>query len=242
MRKVALVTGGSRGIGAAIARRLAREGYQVAVGYRTGQKEAQALADSLGRGVAVAVGADVADAAQVQAMVEQVQQQLGEVTLLVNNAGFAQQKLFTDLTAQEWERVFAVHVGGAFHCCQAVLPSMIRRKDGCILNISSIWGQAGASCEVGYSAAKAALIGLTKGLAKELGPSGIRVNCIAPGVIDTQMNRQLGPEALSALAEETPLQRLGTPEEVAALAAFLAGDEASFITGQVLAINGGLYI
>ena len=162
--------------------------------------------------------------------------------VLVNNAGIAQQKLFTDITEVEWRRMFAVDIDGVFHCCQLALPYMIHVKRGSIINLSSMWGQVGASCEVHYSAAKAAVIGLTKALAQELGPSNIRVNCIAPGVIDTEMNAAHGPEVLRELAEETPLQRLGTPAEVAAVVSFLAGEDSAFVTGQVLGVNGGMIL
>ena len=159
--------------------------------------------------------------------------------VLVNNAGIAQQKLFSDITPEEWRRMFAVDVEGVFHCCQCALPYMIHRKAGSIVNISSVWGQVGASCEVHYSAAKAAVIGLTKALAKELGPSGIRVNCVAPGVIRTEMNAHLSGEDMEALREETPLCRIGEPEEVADAVSFLAGEGSRFVTGQILAVSGG---
>ena len=175
----------------------------------------------------------------IQDMAAQAAAELGEITHLVYNAGYSQQKLFTEISNEEWEHMFAVHVHGAFHACQAVLPAMIRRKEGVILLISSIWGQIGASCEVHYSAAKAALEGMAKALAKEMGPSGIRVNGIAPGVIDTDMNRALGEDVLKSLAEDTALGRLGLPEEVAALAVFLSGSKAAYITGQIIGVNGG---
>ncbi len=160
----------------------------------------------------------------------------------MNNAGIARQKLFTEVTAAEWDEMFGVCVKGAFHCCQAVLPQMIRRKWGRIINVSSMWGQVGASCEAPYSAAKAALIGLTKALAKEEGPSGITVNCVAPGVIDTEMMAAFSAKEKAALAEETPLGRLGTPGDVAAVIAFLASEAGAFVTGQVLCPNGGFVI
>jgi 3-oxoacyl-[acyl-carrier protein] reductase len=162
--------------------------------------------------------------------------------VLVNNAGVAQQKLFTDLSVDEWQRMMAIHVDGAFYTCRAVLPDMIRAHSGSIVNISSMWGQTGGSCEVHYSTAKAALIGLTKALAKEVGPAGIRVNCVAPGVIRTDMLAELSRETLNDLEEETPLCRLGTPEDVASAVSFLVSDGAGFITGQVLAPNGGIVI
>ncbi|WOC32066.1 MULTISPECIES: elongation factor P 5-aminopentanone reductase [Caproicibacterium] len=233
--RTALVTGGSRGIGAAVCRRLAADGFHVIINYRTHAEEAETLAAQLG---AEAVCADVSS----RAACEQLFARAGNVDVLVNNAGIAQQKLFTDITEVEWRRMFAVDIDGVFHCCQLALPYMIHVKRGSIINLSSMWGQVGASCEVHYSAAKAAVIGLTKALAQELGPSNIRVNCIAPGVIDTEMNAAHGPEVLRELAEETPLQRLGTPAEVAAVVSFLAGEDSAFVTGQVLGVNGGMIL
>ena len=162
--------------------------------------------------------------------------------LLVNNAGIAQQKLFTDVTEEEWDRIFAVNVKGLYTCCRAVVPHMVRRHAGSIINVSSIWGEVGASCEVPYSASKAAVIGFTKALAKELGPSGIRVNCVSPGVIATEMNAALDPETLDALREETPLGTIGTPEDAARAILWLAGEDSAFVTGQVLGVNGGFVI
>ena len=177
-----------------------------------------------------------------RAAVEELFRLAGPVDVLVNNAGIAQQKLFTDVTEEDWRRVFAVDVDGVFRCCQCALPHMIHEKAGSIVNISSMWGQVGASCEVAYSAAKAAVIGLTKALAQELGPSHIRVNCVCPGVIDTEMNAALGADTMDALREETPLGRIGAPEDVAAAVSFLAGEESSFVTGQILGVNGGFVI
>ena len=244
MEKVALVTGASRGIGRAIALRLARDGYTVAVNYHTCREAAVSVCNEIhsGGGRAAVFGCDVASETEVQRMLAAVEEQLGEIALLVNNAGIAQQKLFTDLSAEEWRRMMAVHVDGAFFACRGVLSGMIRRHTGCIINVASMWGQVGASCEVHYSTAKAALIGLTKALAKEVGPAGLRVNCVAPGVIRTAMLDELGEGTLQVLAEETPLCRLGTPEDVAKAVAFLASDEAAFITGQILAPNGGFVI
>ena len=170
------------------------------------------------------------------------EQALGRVDVLVSNAGIAQQKLFTDITPEEWQRMLDVNLTGAFNLCQLALPGMIRRKAGRILTVSSMWGQTGGSCEVHYSAAKAGLIGLTKALAKEEGPSGITVNCVAPGVIDTDMMASFTAEDKAALAEETPVGRLGTAEEVAKLLLYLAGEDAGYITGQVFGVNGGLVI
>ncbi|WP_050699173.1 elongation factor P 5-aminopentanone reductase [Anaeromassilibacillus senegalensis] len=239
--RTALITGGARGIGAACARGLAQDGFRVAVNYQSSRDKAEALCETLQRinGLEhLAIQADVADRAQVEAMFARV----GSVDVLVNNAGIAQQKLFTDLTDADWDRMFAVDVKGVFLCCQAALPYMIHEKRGAIVNISSMWGQVGASCEVHYSAAKAAVIGLTKALAKELGPSQIRVNCIAPGVIATEMNALLDTETMEALREETPLETIGTAEQVADAVRFLASDRASFITGQVLGVNGGMIL
>lgn len=242
--KTVIITGASRGIGAACARLFAREGWAVAVNYRNSREKAEALAAEICReeGVALAIPADIGNAGEVENLFSTAEKELGTVEALINNAGIAQQKLFTDLTEEEWDELFRVDVKGVFLCCRRALPAMIRRQKGCIVNISSMWGQVGASCEVHYSAAKAAVIGLTKALAKEAGPSGIRVNCIAPGVIQTEMNGHLSPEVLEELREETPLETLGTPEDVARSALFLCSPETSFITGQVLGVNGGMVI
>ena len=226
MEKIALVTGSSRGIGRAIAAQLARDGWAVCINYIQRRDCAESLAAQLtDEGCRVMVRqADVAD---------------GPVSLLVNNAGITSQCLFQDVTSEMWHRHFAVNVDGAYHTIQAVLPHMLHEHEGCIINISSIWGLRGASCEAVYSATKHALIGLTRSLAAELGPTGIRVNCVAPGVIQTDMLGVLPSEALPMLAQETPLGRLGTPEDIAHAVAFLADEKASFITGQVLASDGG---
>lgn len=244
MEKTAVVTGASRGIGAAAARALAAQGCRVAVCCRERCAQAEAVAAEIraSGGTAAVFCADVSDGAAVQKMFAAIRRTLGEPDILVNNAGLAQQKLFTDVTVAEWDAMFGVCVKGAFHCCQAVLPHMIRQKWGRIVNVSSMWGQVGASCEVPYSAAKAALIGFTKALAKEEGPSGITVNCVAPGVIDTEMMAGFSAGEKAALAGETPLGRLGTPEDVAAAIAFLASDAGAFFTGQVLCPNGGFMI
>ncbi len=244
MTRVALVTGASRGIGRAIALRLAKEGYTVALNYCQNERSALRAAEVLSAfgKEGMLCRADVTREHAVQEMVRAVEDRLGPIDLLVNNAGIAEQALFTDLTAAQWKRMMDVHVNGAFYTSSAVLPSMIRRKSGCIINIASMWGQTGASCEVHYSTAKAALIGMTKALAKEVGPSGIRVNCVSPGAIETDMMAGFSEEDKAAIADETPLGRLGKPEEIAAAVAFLASDDAAFITGQVLAPNGGMVI
>ena len=244
MERTAFITGGSRGIGRAVVRRLAAEGYAVGIDCPQARRQAEELAEEIRAqgGRALAVQADVADRAAITAAIAQVEAALGPVSLLVNNAGIARQHQFQDIGEDFWRRIFAVNVDGAFHTIQAVLPPMIHEKAGCIVNISSIWGQRGASCEAAYSATKAAIIGLTRSLAMELAPSGIRVNCVAPGVIRTDMVEVLGQETLQSLAEETPMGRLGTPEDIAAAVAFLAGESAGFITGQVLTADGGFIL
>ncbi|WP_297214218.1 elongation factor P 5-aminopentanone reductase [uncultured Flavonifractor sp.] len=238
-QRVVLITGGSRGIGAAAARRFAAGGDKVILNYCRSQERAEALASEIG---GWAVCADVSDPVQVKKMVDNVLDKFCQLDILICNAGIAQQKLFGDLTDADWRRMFAVHVDGMFYTIRAALPHFIHRKAGRILTVSSMWGQVGGSCEVAYSAAKAAVIGMTKALAKELGPSGITVNCVSPGVIDTEMNANLSPEDLAALAEETPLGRIGRPEDVAEALWYLASPGAGFVTGQVLAPNGGLVV
>ena len=241
MKQVALVTGSSRGIGRAIAAQLAQEGYAVCVNYYEQRQAAESLVEQLRtQGCeAMAVQADVADRAAVNAMVRAVEDAFGPVTLLVNNAGISRQGLFQDVDDELWDRYFAVNVTGARNTIQAVLPHMLHKKSGCIINITSIWGLRGASCEVTYAATKAALVGLTRSLALELAPSGIRVNGVAPGCIETDMVRALGQETRDMLVDATPMGRLGTPEDIAHAVAFLADKKASFITGQVLASDGG---
>jgi len=244
MEKIALVTGASRGIGRGIALQLGREGWDVCVNYIQQKEAAEAVAAELramGRR-AMVHQADVADGEAVAAMVRAAEQELGPISLLVNNAGIAGQCLFQDVTDEMWNRYMAVNLGGARNTIRAVLPRMISEKEGCIINISSMWGLRGASCEVTYCCTKAALIALTRSLALELAPSHIRVNCVAPGVIDTDMVQVLGQETLDALAEQTPLGRLGTPEDIAHAVAFFASDKASFLTGQVLTADGGFIV
>lgn len=242
MRKVALVTGGGRGIGRAIARKLAEQGYDVAVNYHRSRVAAEELAEELRRSGcnAAAFGADTAEPEAVKAMFRAAQAALGPVEVLVNNAGIALPGgLFQDVDDEMWNRAFAVNVGGMRNTIRSALPHMLHEKRGSIVNISSIWGLRGASCEVTYASTKAAVVGLTRSLALELAPSHIRVNAVAPGCIDTDMVRSLGRETMDALAAQTPLGRLGTPEDIAAAAVFLAGEEASFITGQILTVDGG---
>jgi len=244
MDKTVLITGSSRGIGRAAARRFAEHGWRVAVHCHRETTAAQALVEELtGRGLqAQAFQADIGSFSEAARLIREATERFGPLDALINNAGIASAKLLTDYTEEEWDELFRVNVKSLFNCCHAVLPSMISRKSGTIVNLSSMWGQAGASCEVPYSAAKAAVIGFTKALAKELGPSGITVNCVAPGFIDTDMNAHLAEEDRAALKEETPLGRVGTPDDVAGALYYLCSSSASFITGQVLAVNGGFVI
>ena len=244
MRQVALVTGASRGIGRAVAMELGRAGYAVCINYLNSEDAAQQAAEALraGGSDAVAIRADVADGTAVAEMVRRTEKELGPVTLLVNNAGVAGQAQFQDISDEMWDRYLAVNLGGARNTIRAVLPHMLSEKRGAIVNISSIWGLRGASFEVAYACTKAAIIALTRSLAMELAPSGIRVNCVAPGVIHTDMVQVLGEETLRDLAEQTPLGRLGRPEDIAHAVAFLASDKASFITGQVLGADGGFIV
>ena len=232
--KTALITGAGGGIGSAIAARLAKDGFLPILHSNT--KDLRETAAALG---GISVRADLGDVAQIETMVQEVLAQTGRVDVLVNNAGISVSGLLTDISPAQRRRIFDVNVLGAIELTRLLLPQMIHRKDGCILNISSMWGQVGASCEVDYSATKAALIGFTKALAQEVALSGIRVNCIAPGVIRTAMLDCYDEETLQSLAEETPLGRLGTPEDIARAAAFLCSPEADFITGQVLGVTGG---
>ena len=230
MMKHVLITGGSRGIGAAAVRAFARAGYAVSFFYETSEAAAAALAAETG---ATALRCDVADTEAVAAAVAS----LPAVDVLVNNAGISHVGLISRISPEEWDRLFAVNVKGVYNTVRAVLPAMLAKQAGAVVNVSSMWGQAGASCEAAYSATKGAVIALTQALARELGPSGIRVNAVSPGLIATDMNAHLSEEDLAALAADTPLGRIGTPEEVAAAILYLA--EADFVTGQNLPVNGG---
>lgn len=244
MKDKVLITGASRGIGLATAQLFAAKGHPVVLNYNKNRESAFAAARAVNAagGMAMAIQADVSDRAQVEAMFAEIESQLGGVDILINNAAVARQCLFTDISPEEWRNTFAVNVDGMFHCSQLALPHMLRQHKGCIVNLSSMWGQVGASCEVLYSATKAAVIGLTKALAQEAGLGGVRVNCVAPGVIDTEMNAHLSAEDMDTLKNDTPLMRLGTPEDVANAIYFLTSDNASFITGQVLSPNGGYVV
>lgn len=242
--KVAIVTGASRGIGRAVALALGREGARVVINYLQGEPAARRVWDAL-RSMGtdgLVFQADVAAAGQVQAMVDATVARFGPPDILVNNAGIASCGLLVDLAETEWDRLMAVHLRGAFNCCKAVLPSMIRRRSGRIINLSSVWGLSGAANEVAYSTAKAGILGFTKALAKEVGSAGITVNAVAPGAIETEMLEGLTAQDLDDLAARTPLGRLGLPEDVAAAVTFLALPESGFITGQVLSPSGGLVI
>lgn len=240
-KKIALVTGASGGIGSACARELAVRGYTVLVHGNRGLAAAKALADELcAAGLdAHAVFCDLSDSRAVSAMCGDILRLYHRVDALALCAGVSYTGLLTGMTDEEWHHVMDVNVSGAFYLIRALAPDMVSRKSGAIVTISSMWGRSGASCEAAYSASKAAIIGLTQALAKELGPSGVRVNCIAPGVIDTRMMDEHSEETKRLLAEETPLGRLGTGEDVAKAAAFLLSGDASFITGQVLGVDGG---
>ncbi len=230
--KNALITGASRGIGAAIARQLADDGYRVYINYEKSEIAANELAKRCG---GVAIRADVSDPVQVNRMYDEI----GGADVLICNAGISEYGLFSEMDYDSWRRLFAVNVDGAYNCIQAALPHMIRQQSGAIIAMSSIWGICGASCEAAYASSKAALIGLTKSLAKELGPSNIRVNCIAPGVIDTDMLSGFSAADRADLCRQTPLMRMGTPEDIAHLASFLVSDRADFITGQIIGVDGG---
>jgi 3-oxoacyl-[acyl-carrier protein] reductase len=237
MRTV-LVTGASKGIGYAIARSFCESGENVIVNFNNTRDAAEELANSFAAH-AMAVKADVSSFEQVKAMIEAAEAKFGTIDIVVNNAGLALWKLFTQVEEAEFDRVFAVNVKGMFNVCKVTVPQMIRRQFGRIINISSMWGLIGASCEVVYSASKAAVIGFSRGLAKELGPSNITVNCVAPGVIDTTMNAWMNEEIKESLKQKTPLDRVGCVQDIVGAVRFLASDAASFVTGQVICVDGG---
>lgn len=236
MGRTVFITGGSRGIGAACVRAFAAAGWQVAFTYRVSRETAGALADETG---ALALCADLHEEAAIRRAASEARGHFGAPDAVVCNAGVAEQKLFQDITDEDWQRMLDVNLLGVVRTIRALLPDLLHRKSGSIVTVSSIWGQLGASCESHYAASKAALIGLTKSLAQELGPSGIRVNCVAPGVIDTEMNAMHSGETMQALADQTPLGRIGTAAEIADSVLYLCSEQASFITGQVLGVTGG---
>ncbi len=243
MNQTVLITGASRGIGAACAVEFAKRGYRVIVNYNKSKDAAEAVCEKIRAlgGVCKCVQADVSDAAQVAALF-QAAEAFGGVDVLVNNAGIAKIAMLCDTTPEDWRALFATNVDSVYHCSRAALAHMVSEKKGRIINISSMWGQVGASCESAYSASKAAVIGFTKALAKELAPSNITVNCVAPGMIATEMNAHLTEAELADFCEEIPLGCVGTPAQVAATVAFLASDDAAYITGQVIGVNGGCVI
>lgn len=239
MKQTVWITGGSRGIGAACVRAFAQAGWRVAFSYLKSGDAAEKLAAETG---ALAVQADMTVREEVERCVREIHAAYGPLGALVCNAGVAQQKMFCDLTDADWDFIMNGNLRSAFYCIQSVLPDLVHEKSGAIVTVSSVWGVSGASCESHYAASKAGLIGLTKSLAQELGLSGIRVNCVAPGVIDTDMNAMHDAETLAGLAEETALGRLGTAEEAAHAIRFLCSPDASFVTGQVLGVTGGFVI
>ena len=241
MKKTAVITGSSRGIGAATAIKFAEIGFNVVINYNNSKNAALDILERvrLKGGLAIAVKADVSNFSEASGLIEKAVDEFGAVHVLVNNAGIAEQKLFTDLTENDWINMFKINVQSVFNCCRAASPYMIKNHSGKIVNVSSVWGICGAACEVHYSASKAAIIGLTKSLAKELGPSGVNVNCVAPGLIDTDMNSHIKSSDLQSLVYNTPLMRIGKPPDVANLIAFLSSSDADFITGQVIGCDGG---
>ena len=238
--KTVLITGGCGGIGEALCRSFKSAGYNIAFTYLSSPEKARLIRDELGD--ALGLRTDMKSEEDISNAVDETIRKYGDIDCVVNNAGISLTGLFQDHPYEDYEKIFRTNVFGAMLITKKALPFMIRKKKGCVINISSIWGICGASCEVLYSASKAAVHGFTKALAKEVGPSGIRVNCIAPGVIDTPMNAHLCESDINALKEETPLGKIGSPEDIAELAVFLASDKASFITGQIISPNGGLVI
>lgn len=244
MKNTVIITGASGGIGSAIARKFAENGWDIALMYLSSQSEAEVLKSELeSSGSKIYCRkCDISDVNQVNDFVRETEENLGEITALINNAGVSLQKLFCDVTDEEAQKIFDVNVKGVFNATKAVLPAMIRRKSGKIVNISSMWGICGASCEVHYSASKAAVIGFTKALAKEVGPSSINVNCVAPGLINTKMNAHLDEDVVKMFVEEIPLMKMGRSRDVAEMVFFLCSDASDYITGQTFSVDGGIVI
>ena len=244
MKKTAVITGASKGIGAAMAILFSRKGYNVVLNYNNSFQLVKLLSSSLsGQGYSVlTVKADVSNKLETDFLINATVDKFGSVDVLINNAGISVTGLINDTDQFDSDRVFDVNLKGVYNCCKSAVPQMVSQKCGRIINISSMWGQVGASCEVAYSAAKAGVIGLTKALAKELAPSGITVNAIAPGIIDTTMNAGLTVDEISNFVSRVPLGRIGTPDDIAAAALFLASDDADYITGQILGVNGGYVV
>lgn len=242
LSKVAIVTGGSRGIGSEIVRMLAREDYQVILNYNKSEKEAKKIQQELleeGKQIEI-FKADVSKRKEIEELVKFTVDKYYKVDILINNAGIAQEKLFTEITDTDWNNMIETNLNSVFYCTQEVLKNMVKRQKGCIINISSIWGVTGGSCEVAYSTTKAAINGLTKALAKEFGPSHIRINSIAPGIINTEMNKNLTKQDMEDIKTEIPLERIGKPEDIAKCVKWLIED--SYTTGQIISVNGGWYI
>ena len=242
MDKVVVVTGGSKGIGAEIVKTLANEGYKIVLNYNKSEESAKKIQeDLLNNGIKIEIfKADVSKREESKKLIKFTIEKFNTIDILINNAGIAQEKIFTDITEEDWNYILQNNLNSAFYCTQEAVKEMIHNKKGCIINISSIWGITGASCEVAYSTTKAAINGFTKALAKELGPSNIRVNAIAPGIIDTQMNRNLTAEELENIKNEIPLEKIGKPRDIAKCVKWLIEDE--YTTGQIISINGGWYI
>jgi len=244
INKTAVITGASKGIGREIALLFAKQGYNTIINYNSSEKEANDLKkeiDSFG-GRSVVFKADISDFSEAKALIGCAVDTFGSVDVLVNNAGIAQIKLFTDISEEDWTKMVSTNLTGVFNCCRHAVVQMLKQHSGSIINISSMWGQVGASCEVHYSAVKGGVIAMTKALAKELGLSGIRVNCICPGVIMTDMMKDFSKEDLDLIKEEIPLNKFGTPADIAKTTLFLSSEEAGYITGQVIGINGGMVI
>lgn len=239
MSKTVFITGGSQGIGACAVKKFATLGYNVAFTYFKSKENAKKIEKDTG---ACGIYCDISKSTDVNNAIKIATEKYGKIDILINNAGISEFALFTDITDEMWHRMIDTNLSSAFYTSRAVLPQMISRKNGVIINVSSMWGQAGASCEVHYSASKAGMIGLTKALAKEVGPSGIRVNCVCPGTIDTEMNAHLSSEDKEALINDTPLGKIGKCDDVVNALIFLCDDKSSFITGQVFGVNGGYII